>query len=201
MYIKGFSLIEMAIVLVIISLLAMGLLTPIAVQMDLQKIKQTDGTLEEIKEALLGFAVINERLPCSDKDGNGIEDFPCKTIATNAEGYLPWANLGVGRYDGWGKPFRYRVEEEYADAIVPNISSGLKVKDIQDINLIATSDTRVAAIIFSEGKNKQSDKENKGGDKTYMRDGYIENTFDDRLTWLSEYTLMNHLLLAEKLPQ
>ncbi|MDM8561166.1 prepilin-type N-terminal cleavage/methylation domain-containing protein [Candidatus Parabeggiatoa sp. HSG14] len=238
MTIKGFSLIEVAIVLVIIGLLAMGLLTPIAVQMDLKKIKQTDKTLEKIKEALLGFAVINGRLPCSapdkdkDKEGNEIlekdkgkehEDW-CEK-----EGFLPWKNLGVGRYDGWGNPFRYRAEDEYSkDPMIlsevlvkaDETGSGLRIRnrEIEDDSKSSpkkyfyfttkTNDSRVVAVIFSHGKNgKPYDDDTNNDDnahssnRIFVYDGYIENKFDDRLTWLSRNTLMNRLLLAKKLPR
>jgi type II secretory pathway pseudopilin PulG len=115
--IAGFSLIEMAIGLVIIGLLIGSLLAPGFEQNTQQKIRTTQQTLEEIKEALLGFAEVNGRLPCPAIDLTGKEpaDFAdpakqrCDTY-DDADGYLPWAVLGVGKYDAWGRPFRYRVD-------------------------------------------------------------------------------------------
>ncbi len=114
--IAGFSLIEMAISLVIIGLLIGSLLVPGVEQSTRQKIKLTQQTLEEIKEALLGFAEVNGRLPCPAIDLNGKEaNFTDTTKQKcekydDADGYLPWAILGVGKYDAWGRPFRYRVD-------------------------------------------------------------------------------------------
>jgi type II secretory pathway pseudopilin PulG len=115
--IAGFSLIEMAIGLVIIGLLIGSLLAPGVEQSTQQKIRTTQQTLEEIKEALLGFAEVNGRLPCPAIDLYGKEPAnfadpakqKCDTY-DDADGYLPWAVLGVGRYDAWGRPFRYRVD-------------------------------------------------------------------------------------------
>lgn len=125
----GFSLVEMAMVLLIVSLLIGGLLTPLSGQMTQQQIKQTNTTLREIKEALVGFAITQRRLPCPDypppasapltdvidgvEDINSIYDVEerCKD---GYEGFLPWATLGVEREDAWGNPFRYRVISGYA---------------------------------------------------------------------------------------
>lgn len=114
--IAGFSLIEMAIGLVIIGLLIGSLLVPGVEQSTQQRIKLTQQTLEEIKAALLGFAEVNNRLPCPAVDLKGKEagfidtaGQQCDTF-DDADGYLPWSVLGVGRYDPWGRPFRYRVD-------------------------------------------------------------------------------------------
>ncbi len=199
----GFSLIEMAVVLLIIGLLMGGLLPPLSASLTYQKIKLTQQRLEEIKEALLGFAIIHERLPCPASDRNGIALDMSETDC-NKEGYLPWADLGVGRYDAWGNPFRYRVEDEYITTttiVVPIPSSGLMVKkNLQDNDLTNKSDSRVVAIIFSYGQNGQPEDDNQNGNKLYIQDGYIENQFDDVLTWLSINTLMNRLVIAGKWP-
>jgi prepilin-type N-terminal cleavage/methylation domain-containing protein len=197
----GFSLIEMAVVLLIIGLLMGGLLPPLSASLTYQKIKLTQQRLEEIKEALLGFAIINERLPCPAPDINGIALDVGETDC-NKEGYLPWADLGVGRYDAWGKAFRYRVEKEYTNTtIVPIPSSELRVKTRQDHYLTNKSeDSRVVAIIFSYGQNGQAEEDNKTVSNLYIQEGYLENSFDDVLTWLSKNTLMNRLVIAGKWP-
>ncbi|MDP2785976.1 MAG: prepilin-type N-terminal cleavage/methylation domain-containing protein, partial [Sulfurimicrobium sp.] len=60
----GFTLVEMAIVLIIIGLLLGGLLMPLSAQMEQRRISETQKTLDEINQALIGFAVANKRLPC-----------------------------------------------------------------------------------------------------------------------------------------
>jgi prepilin-type N-terminal cleavage/methylation domain-containing protein len=200
----GFSLIEMAVVLLIIGLLIGGFLSPLSSSLTHQKIKLTQQSLEEIKEALLGFAIIYQRLPCPASNENGIAlnvgDTNC-----NKEGYLPWADLGVGRYDAWGKTFRYRVEEEYTNTttvVLPISTNTLRVKNRQNNYLTNKSgDSRVVAIIFSYGQNGEAEEDNQNtSSKLYMQDGYIENQFDDVLTWLSRNTLINRLLISGKWP-
>ena len=128
----GFSLTELAIVLLIIALLLGGMLVPLSTQRDLHDSGVTKRQLDEITEALLGFAAVNGRLPCPDVDtdpsavGYGIEEANCAAdVAT--EGFLPWKTLGVGEFDAWGAPWRnasllrqghwrYRIERRYADA-------------------------------------------------------------------------------------
>ncbi len=61
---KGFSLIELAIVLVVVALLLGGLLVPLTMQIEQQKIRETQKSMEEIKDALVGFALANGRFPC-----------------------------------------------------------------------------------------------------------------------------------------
>ncbi len=60
----GFSLIELAIVLFIVSLLIGGLLMPLSAQNEIRGRQETDKALANIREALIGFAVVNGRLPC-----------------------------------------------------------------------------------------------------------------------------------------
>ena len=61
---RGFTLIEMAIVLMIVGLLLGGMLVPLSAQMDQRNISDTQKSLSEIKEALIGYAMANGRLPC-----------------------------------------------------------------------------------------------------------------------------------------
>ncbi|EDN68444.1 general secretion pathway protein H [Beggiatoa sp. PS] len=230
---RGLSLIEVTIVLVIIGLLLGGLLIPLSAQMDQQKIDLTKKRLEEIKEALLGFAIIYNRLPCVDTNGDGQENKDTTQCDSNGEGYLPWKDLGVGRYDAWGNPFRYQTEEDFNNLLGfnANPTSGLRIKNRNDNNFTnTTDDSYVVAMIFSCGKNGRPDPTNPspntidknqtndadgkrntdascsnqkvpgGQSKTYIHDVYVENEFDDILTWLSKNTLMNRLVAAGKWP-
>lgn len=61
---NGFTLAELAVVLVIIGLLLGGLMAPLTTQTDIRSRADTVKTLADIREALIGFAIINGRLPC-----------------------------------------------------------------------------------------------------------------------------------------
>ncbi len=135
---NGFTLIELAIVLFIVGLLLAGILTPMATSVEQSRRSTLDEQYNEIEETLIGFAIVNGRLPCPDcplgaiaaacsAGGNvindGIEDQSnggvgngCAVgVTTNAEGNLPWVTLGVGGTDPWGNTLRYQVDEAFAD--------------------------------------------------------------------------------------
>lgn len=60
----GFTLIELAMVLFIVSLLIGGLMMPLSAQNEIRGRQETDKALANIREALIGFAIVNGRLPC-----------------------------------------------------------------------------------------------------------------------------------------
>lgn len=201
---KGFSLVEMGIVLVILSLLIGFLLVPLSTQREKEGIETTQRTMEEIQKALLGYAIRQKGLPCPDRDGDGIGEIAAcdANDKKGASGYLPWVDLGVGRYDAWGHPFLYRLDSAYGIDKTGNKSSkydpktsfsNLQIKNKQGKELI-TSD-QIVAIIFSYGKNGKPDgdnpqAENEHENTTYIQDVYIENEFDDIVVWLSKNTLV-----------
>jgi len=61
---KGFTLAELAIVLVIVALLTSGLLISLSAQQEAHRINSAEKQLQEINDALLGFAAAQGRLPC-----------------------------------------------------------------------------------------------------------------------------------------
>lgn len=61
---SGFTLIELAMVLFIVSMLIGGLLLPLSAQYELGGRQETEKALANIREALIGFAMVNGRLPC-----------------------------------------------------------------------------------------------------------------------------------------
>ena len=156
---KAFTLIELAVVLTIIALLIGSFLIPLTTQIDVAKIRSTEATLQQVKEALINYAAANNRLPCPATEvDTGLE---VNTVMNcQKEGYLPWANLGMGRYDAWGNPLIYRVDQVYTQEIMtpsltslPNTFSDIEVRDIQN-NPVVDSD--VVAIIYSTGKDGQA---------------------------------------------
>jgi prepilin-type N-terminal cleavage/methylation domain-containing protein len=117
---RGFTLIEMAMVLLIMGLLLGGGLTLLGGQIESQKTKDSQRLLEEAKEALIGFAVANGRLPCpapatavTGSTLAGLETAPVATGCANLAGVLPWATLGINEADAWGNRFTYRVSKEF----------------------------------------------------------------------------------------
>ena len=115
---SGFTLVELAVVLVVVTLLLGSLLVPLGTQVDQRNISSTRRTQEVIQEALLGFAASYGRLPCPDTDGDGLENEASSPGADgcsggNYVGFLPWATLGVASSDAWGNRFKYRVTNQF----------------------------------------------------------------------------------------
>ena len=61
---RGFTLIELAIVMFIVALMLGGMLLPLSAQQDVRARSETTRMMNEAREALIGFAMINDRFPC-----------------------------------------------------------------------------------------------------------------------------------------
>ena len=173
-------MLELAIALMILSLVIGGILSPLGALLESRQRSEAGIELEKIKEALLGFAIINGYLPCPttttdpDNDMYGLEDTTCNRDPT-AEGYLPWRTLGVPEVDPWGlsrnagsAPFigywRYRVDRHFSNSgeliTMKTVSAeNLTVVNSQGKLLTAPTETPVA-IIYSTGSNLTQDGEN-----------------------------------------
>lgn len=127
---RGFSLVEMAIVLLIVGLLLGSILMPLSSQIESNQRKDAAHALEDIKEALLGFAVANDRLPCPARPVDaGVESFTGTVGASNCSvqhGFVPAVTLGLsgGRnqdgllLDPWNNPIRYSITNSNSYAFV-----------------------------------------------------------------------------------
>ena len=86
--------------------------------------QRTLATLAEAREALLGFAASNGRLPrpaASALDGRERLD-DCLDDA-QCSGFVPWVALGVTGSDGWGRLLRYSVTPEMTRAPIVSFSA------------------------------------------------------------------------------
>jgi prepilin-type N-terminal cleavage/methylation domain-containing protein len=174
---QGFTLIEMAIVLLILSLLLGGGLAVLGAQIDQQRVKDSTTLLTEAQEALLGYAASHvdasgrPYLPCPDKTAgggagtanDGQED---RTVATgacvNQEGNLPWVTLGLAGTDSWGNRLRYRVEAVFSNSLtgMQLASTGaLRVNDAAGAALVTTA----PVVMLSHGKNGRGARNASGG--------------------------------------
>lgn len=135
-HLRGFSLIELAVVITIVALLLGALLVPLATQVQSRNIKETQLALKEIKEALMGFAITQGRLPCPDTDRDGLEDTPCGVYIVpsgqTAQGFLPWQDLAVTPTDAWGHVFRYAVSSEFTYVSIPGAPPATDQLDLTD---------------------------------------------------------------------
>lgn len=155
---KGFTLIELAVVLVIIGIFIGGFIGTLSSRIDNVRRIDARDSLEEIKTALYGYAMSQfpVRLPCPDDDNDGIEDVTagqCDALTTH--GNLPWVTLGIERGDAWASTYSYWVADAYSNMagfdLTTNAAGAGQVDDSSGGNTIANN---VAAVIFSHGKNQ-----------------------------------------------
>lgn len=219
-YQRGFTLVEMAVVLVIVGFMLGGLMIPLSAQVEQQRYNETRKNLDEIKEALMGFAVIYGRFPCPTTQtdpavaGYGEEDANCTAPA--AEGYLPWKTLGLREIDSWGTVrtadgdpwdgyWRYRVHPNFSNSITPFAISTpfgattLTVRNSAGNNLTTNTESPLA-IVYSAGKNLNPEGLNAGAfDNLYQSDVPDQN-FDDITIWISRPVVINRMVAAGQLP-
>src|SRR3989454_9852596 len=61
---RGFTLTELTMALAIIALLIAGAMIPLTAQIEVRNVADTQRTMESIRDAIIGFAQANGRLPC-----------------------------------------------------------------------------------------------------------------------------------------
>ena len=146
-------------VLFIVALLLGGLLVPLATQLEGRQRAEAQQELQEIKEALIGYAIMNGKLPCyaTDTDGKDAVDegqancAPGNELAPPAQYaavtcyprdyYLPWSTLGLNDgLDPWNQYWRYRVDQEFANPEIPsigdNVSDQVSIQELDSTNSV-----------------------------------------------------------------
>jgi prepilin-type N-terminal cleavage/methylation domain-containing protein len=99
----GFTLVEVAISMVILGLVLTGLVVALSQQIQQRHLLDTRTTLQQANEALVSFVVANERLPCpAVAASNGVESMTGAGQCTVAAGFLPGVTLGLSNLDGNG---------------------------------------------------------------------------------------------------
>jgi prepilin-type N-terminal cleavage/methylation domain-containing protein len=175
---RGFTLVEIAVAIFIITILLGSILVPLTTQVEQRQVSETQKMLEDIKEALIGHAIAKGYLPCPDRTSggtgtandtanDGVEDYGTPTagvcFSTSASGNVPWVTLGLGASDPWGNRFRYRVDTDFAHhttlfvfttaadlCVGPTVAAcGTPLPT----RLTAASPDGAVAVILSHGKN------------------------------------------------
>ncbi|MBV6411245.1 MAG: type II secretion system GspH family protein [Burkholderiales bacterium] len=132
-YARGFTLAEMAVVLVIVALLIAGMMLPLSAQQDIRARQETEKTLNDIREALVGFAAANGRLPRPAVSAvNGAENPATCGNDAACSGFIPWATLGVHKLDGWNKLVRYSVTPDFANAPITLTTKAIRTVQTRD---------------------------------------------------------------------
>ncbi|MFN3564520.1 MAG: hypothetical protein ACK4V1_00850 [Burkholderiaceae bacterium] len=141
----------------IVALTVSGLLMLTVTQSATQKERDTERLLAQARQALLGFAAINGRLPCpaqpglaTGAPGAGLERPPTAAGCTGGQlGVLPWATVGLPELDAWGRRFTYRVSALHSRTVIarPPVQYGCTVPP-------AVPPTQAAFALCSPGDNE-----------------------------------------------
>jgi prepilin-type N-terminal cleavage/methylation domain-containing protein len=208
-FVRGFTLTELAVVLAIVALLLGSMMFPLSAQMEIRDNGEAQRTMDQIREALIGFAASHNAtdtkpyLPCPDTDNDGIEN-RAAGACTNAEGQIPWVTLGLGQTDPWNNHYRYRVTPAFSNS---NIGFSLLTTGTMRLctdNLCGTSvATGIPAVILTKGKNGAgagaNEVQNSNGDNDFVSKEPDPN-YDDIVIWLSPNILFNRMIAAGRLP-
>lgn len=219
----GFSLLEMSIVLLIMGLLLGSLLQPFGTTMVEKKRRQTEQQLYLIREAVVGYAAANHRLPCPLAGSVGsIEDCSVE------HGYVPASALGIdGRFDAdgrlidsWGEPVRYSISASDSDGNgSPDFTTASEMQSVgiqmlqPGFEICASSvgcetlrANQVPVVVYSLGPastGSKDEQENIDADNRFVSrtvDSVGADQFDDIVVWLSENILYSRLIKAGVLP-
>lgn len=223
----GFSLIEIAVVLFILVLLLSSLLVPLALQIEQRQIAETERALEDTKEALIGFAIANGRLPRpATSSTDGTERTATCANETECTGFIPWTTLGTSRTDAWGKLIKYSVTPAFANSAFSYATlTGGSTKTVQTRNsagALTNLATPVPAVILSHGSRAYGTSEsggtladssytntdedtNNSGTTTFVRRVFSDSQtapgeFDDIVVWIPSFLILNRMASANKLP-
>jgi len=183
---QGFTLVELAVVLVVVALLLGSVLVPLATQVKQRSASETQRILDDTREALIGFAMVNGRLPRPAQSlTDGTERGACATEA-ECTGHIPWATLGTPKTDAWGKMIRYSVSLNFANgaftlstvanrAVQTRDSAGTAVPLTTPLASCSAVLPCTPAVIFSFGANNHGLTADGAG----VIDGSTTNTDED----------------------
>lgn len=219
LFIKGFTLVEMAVVLIIIGFVIGALLTPLGAQRDLRDYSESKARLEQIRDALYGYAIINGKMPCpttttnpADNINYGHADSACALSA--AAGFLPWKDLGIAETDSWGVPrtqttdawlgyWVYRVDPAFTStfSLTTNTTGNIDIRKSDGTSQTIAAE-RAVVVICSLGKDRTANGQNATFESSnpIYEDDAQSPTFDDMCIWITRPSLFNKMVSAGKLP-
>ncbi len=177
---RGFTLVEIAIVMVIVGLLLAGVSSQFGTYADNDRYSSTQDYLADARKAMLDYAGVNGYLPCPDTDNDG-EGNTGTPACASAEGTLPYVELGLRARTNWEAPVLYAIHQEAAsgaaadncspvdhqqtacffDSSSFNLKTGvstpgdLEVKDSTDAGA-QTLAQNLLAVLVSYGSNSQA---------------------------------------------
>ncbi len=141
---RGYTLLEMAIVVLIFGLLTAAILELIKPVLRKEKLDVTRENMIKIEQAFAEYARNRGTLPCPALPANaarGQAPLNCPTPASR-EGVVPFANIGLTERDstdGWGNPFTYVVSQaantaQVAPTVHANCRTNAWIDSVSNLN-------------------------------------------------------------------
>ncbi len=213
---QGFTLAEMAIVIVIAGILLVTGVKVLTAQMDSASYAATRTKQQVIKQAMITYLARFQRLPCPDtRQGQGPgalafsiaappDGLENRAVAADVTsncsrffGVLPYATLGLTRetaQDGWGNLLSYQIANGWeltANFADTNVGSAT-VNDRDSAGVVVALTTQSVATVISHGKNGTGAFTSKGTRAVLPAAGTNpderENTDNDIIAFKREYT-------------
>ncbi len=120
---RGFSLVELSIVILVMGLILGGIALPLAQQRDNARLKEAEQQVEDVREALEGYLLVNGALPCPATPASGGQAAVAGGSCQRQHGFVPATTLDLRGHrnddnlllDPWKSPLRYSVSATDVD--------------------------------------------------------------------------------------
>jgi len=195
---KGFTLIEMAIALIILSLLTVSIVNMARATYNLENISKRQDAISSFKNAFVGYVSQYGRIPYPDVDGDGIGDNTALGM-----GNLPYLDLQISQKDIYGMKFKYDATLELADSTITNFTTLCTKLDALKNNTtfpkvqndIGNQSYSVVAVLISRGTDKRLTGENMTTNRIYEMESNIfnETTNNDTVIQINGFDLISRL--------
>lgn len=195
--VTGFTLVEIAVVLLVITVLAGTAISAFRAQTAYTRTAQVREQIREAREALINYAIVNQQLPCAAPDEKG-EHPPLCPPQPPQKGFLPWKDLGLVASDPWGRPLRYLVTRDMTISSKLNLSTPGSLTVWSGTTNIDPPHA-IAFAVWSTGEDGlDASTNNASGTPVVDNDSVVAETpgADDVVEWVSRYVLFGRMMAA-----
>lgn len=163
----GFTLVELAVAVVIIGILTSMGMALMNVQLANSAISATKQNQETIKDALIWYLRTNKRLPCPAPNINGLATQTTPPACDTYFGFVPYVELGLPRsvaLDGWDNFFSYSVTPAWTSATTFHTEAepDIQIKTRESSDAPETNLGKAVVAVISYGINGSGAYTSKG---------------------------------------